>query len=231
MALNGLPDDLDVVLCEAAFSPLMGICYRLILTKIIQIIAFKQSNDICLRCWRLLRALSSNPQCRDVDAREEYFHLAEVLLCQLLAPFESIKVQSSSSSSALKTEDPSSSVHSSIKMEVDKLEAEFIDNTQSTIEQIDTSTADITEKVFKLQPDHDEELISGCSAEGDSYQTSQYFASPVDGKLVEDLCETLGHVAAINGYFQSECLYHITRRLTRFFEGRIINTVRGKFFG
>ncbi|XP_065357227.1 uncharacterized protein Saf6 [Calliphora vicina] len=226
VALNASTDDLDVVLTEAACSPLMGNSYRLLLTKIIQIIAFKQSPDMCQRCWRLLRALSSNPQCRDVDCREEYFHLAEILICQLLAPYESIKVQASAASNN-KTED--STAENTIKVEMDNLDSEFLDHTQSTIENLETNNTN-AEKIYKLQPDMDEEEINGCSTTDASaagnYQTSQYFASPVDVKLVDDLCETLGHLAAINGYFQSECLYHVTRRLERFFEGRFISTER-----
>ncbi|XP_023303402.2 uncharacterized protein LOC111685374 [Lucilia cuprina] len=228
VALNASTDDLDAVLTEAAFSSLMGHCYRLILTKIIQIVAFKQSPDICQRCWRLLRALSSNPQCRDVDAREEYFHLAEILICQLLAPYESIKVQNSSVANE-KTEDTSN--QNNIKMEIDNLDADFMDHTQSTMDNLEgNSNGDNTEKIYKLQADMDEEEINCCNTTatnaGGSYQTSQYFASPVDAKIVDELCETLGHLAAINGYFQSECLYHIVRRLERFFEGRFISTER-----
>lgn len=233
MALNASSNDMDVVLTEAAFSPLMGNCYRLILTKIIQIIAFKQTSDICQRCWRLLRALASNPQCRDVDAREEYFHLTEILICQLLAPFESIKVQNSTTATD-KTENANNEQTNGIKMEIDNLESDFMDHTQSTMEHMETNNVGSSEKFFKLEPDMDEEEINGCSTmnggDGSNYQCSQYFASPVDVKLVDDLCETLGHLAAINGYFQSECLYHIIRRLERFFEGRFISTERGKLW-
>lgn len=230
MALNASGNDLDVVLTEAAFSPLMGNCYRLIINKIVQIIAFKQTSDICQRVWRLLRALSSNPQSRDVDCREEYFHLAEVLICQLLAPYESIKVQTSSATNE-KTKD--SSDQNTVKMEIDNLESEFMDHTQSTVEHIETNNnGNNTEKIYKLQPDMDEEEINGRSTTDGStvgsYQTSQYFASPVDAKLVNDLCETIGNLSAINGYIQSECLYHIIRRLKRFFQGRFISTERGK---
>lgn len=219
MALNATStDDLDAVLTEAAFSPLMGNCYRVFLTKIIQMIAFKQSSDICQRCWRLLRALATNPQCRDVDCREEYFHLAEILICQLLAPYESIKIQNNTST---KTENNNG--EDSIKMEIDKLESDYIEHTQSTVENIEdaNTNGENVEKIYKLQPDADEEEIQG------GYQNSQYFASPVEGKIVDELCETLGHLSTINGYFQSECLYHIVRRLERFFDGRLISTERG----
>lgn len=220
MALNASStDDLDIVLTEAAFSPLMGNCYRVFLSKIIQIIAFKQSSEICQRCWRLLRALTTNPQCRDVDCREEYFHLSEILICQLLATYESIKIQNNVSTKSEDTND-----QNTIKMEIDKIESDYIDHVQPTVENIDgnNSNEDNFEKIYKLQPDADEEEIQG------GYQSSQYFAYPVDGKIVDELCETLGHLTAINGYFQSECLYHIVRRLERFFDGRIISTERGE---
>lgn len=219
-----------MVLTEAAFSPLMGNCYRVILTKIIQIIAFKQCPDICQRCWRLLKALTSNPQCRDVDCREEYFHLAEILVCQLLAPYESIKVQTAAAGNE-KIENISS--QNTVKMEIDNMETEFMDNTQSTAENIESNNNnDNAEQIYKLELDMDEEEINGSCTTTDgagvNYQTSQYFASPVDAKLVDDLCETLGHLSALNGYFQSECLFHIIRRLERFFEGRVISSERGK---
>lgn len=90
--LNGEEDDVDVILAEAFSSPFIGCTYRLILNKLIQILAFRQSVEISQRCWRLLRALARNPQSRDVDCRLEYFHLSEILVCQLLAPYESIKI-------------------------------------------------------------------------------------------------------------------------------------------
>lgn len=226
--MNGNVDELDTVLCEAAFSPLIGSCYRLILTKIIQIIAFKQSNEISSRCWRLIRALCSNTRVRDVDCREEYYHLAEILVCQLLAPLESIKIQTN----LTKTED--SIEQRTIKMEMDSA-VDFGDNNAALTSLADqginvtSAETDNVEKIFKLEPDHDEEMTSFCNDSSPDIQTSQYFATPVEWDFVDELCETLGMLGALNGYFQSECLFHIIRRLKRFFKGRIIEKERGMY--
>uniref|UniRef100_A0A1I8NY89 Uncharacterized protein n=1 Tax=Stomoxys calcitrans TaxID=35570 RepID=A0A1I8NY89_STOCA len=225
VVVNGNSDELDTALSEAAFSPLMGSCYRLLLIKIIQIIAFKQNNQISSRCWSLLRALSSNPRTRDVECREEYFHLAEILVCQLLAPFESIKVQNNS----LKDEEVAD--QHTIKLEMGSAVAFSGTNNElsSMVDQameISTAEQDNSEKLFKLEPDSDEEVINvydGCTA---NFQSSQYFATPVELEFVNELCETLGMLGAINGYFQSECLHNIIRRLTRFFNGRTIQKER-----
>ncbi|XP_073827004.1 SAGA factor-like TAF6 isoform X2 [Musca autumnalis] len=227
--LNGNPDELDTVLSEAAFSPLIGSCYRLILAKIVQIIAFKQTNEISSRCWRLLRALSSNPRTRDVDCREEYYHLAEILVCQLLAPFESIKIQNTQT----KDEVDISGQHDPIKMET-TLGFPTSSGLLSTPLQQNmdvmpgNATTENCEQIFKLEPDNDEEMeeTSICDESVTNMQTSQYFATPVEWDFVDELCETLGMLGALNGYFQSECLFHILRRLKRFFRGRVIQKER-----
>lgn len=213
------------------------------LVKLIEILAFKQTNDISHRCWRLLNALACNPQCRDVNCREEYFHLSEILICQLLAPWESIK--SHSAESQIKTEeDAMQQLQTDIKMETDvnKLETDFSDNLQQSIidqqqQNIQVENTNINENIFKLEPDNDgdEDMItednlteSVLNLNGEQYLASPYFASPVDWKMVDDLCHTLGYLGALNGYFQSECLNHILRRLNKFFDGRCISTERGK---
>ncbi|XP_075153214.1 SAGA factor-like TAF6 isoform X2 [Haematobia irritans] len=225
VAINGNTDDLDTALTEAALSPLIGSCYRLILTKIIQIIAFKQSNDISSRCWRLLRALSSNPRTRDVDCREEYYHLSEILVCQLLAPLESIKIQNNNS-----MKDDECPDHQTVKMEMDTAVPFGGTNELSSIVdqtmEVSTVDQDTSEKIFKLEPDSDEEVMNVYDGNSGNMQSSQYFASPVEWEFVNELCETLGMLGALNGYFQSECLYHIIRRLKRFFKGRIIQKER-----
>uniref|UniRef100_A0A1I8NEM4 Uncharacterized protein n=1 Tax=Musca domestica TaxID=7370 RepID=A0A1I8NEM4_MUSDO len=227
--LNGNPDELDTTLTEAAFSPIIGSCYRLILAKIVQIIAFKQTNEISSRCWRLLRALSSNPRTRDVDSREEYYHLSEILVCQLLAPFESIKIQNNS------TKDDLNAQHDPIKMENNLgFEANGVHHSamqqDMNVIQVGSGRADDNcGKIFKLEPDNDEEEIdisSICDESISSLQTSQYFATPVEWEFVDELCETLGMLGGLNGYFQSECLFHILRRLKRFFRGRVIQKER-----
>ncbi|KAL9893602.1 SAGA factor-like TAF6 isoform 1-T1 [Glossina fuscipes fuscipes] len=220
VTLNGDPQDLDFVLGEAAFSPIMGSCFRLILSKIIQIAAFKQSHDISQRCWRLLKALSTNPQCRDIDCREEFFHLAEILICQLLAPYESIKVQNSFRNYER--------AHGAANIKVQNVEMKTETQTAKTTSHAEQNSAyaiSNEEKIYKLQPDEDE--FSNTTHNTDCWNlTSPYFASPVDWKYVDDLCQTVGHLAAINDYFQNECTFHIVKRLKRFFDGRSINSER-----
>ncbi|XP_061388926.1 uncharacterized protein LOC133324056 [Musca vetustissima] len=238
--LNGNPDELDAVLSEAAFSPLIGSCYRLILAKIVQIIAFKQTSEISSRCWRLLRALSTNPRTRDVDSREEYYHLAEILICQLLAPLESIKIQNNPTKEELNI---TAQNDHHIKMETSGIG--FETTTSNTIQHSDVNViqqsgsggngTDNCEKIFKLEPDDDDDgdddvemdVTSLCDeSAATNLQTSQYFATPVEWECVDELCETLGMLGALNGYFQSECLFHILRRLKRFFRGRVIQKER-----
>ncbi|XP_014093430.1 uncharacterized protein Saf6 isoform X1 [Bactrocera oleae] len=215
--LYGNEDELDFALSEAAFSPLLGACCRVILSKLIQILAFKQNEDISLRCWRLLRACSCNTHSRLQNLRVEYFHLSEILISQLLAPYESIKIHPNSKSGE-------QSNSASIKIEIEEVKAEdkmevkseFID--QSDIFNIQNTNE---EKVYKLQTDDEQDGDIEMSPE-----VSPYFASPVDWKHVDDLCDTIGHLATSNGYFQKECIFHITRRLQRFFKGRSVSIER-----
>ena len=245
VALYGDTSSLDDILTEAANSPLIGSCYKLLLTKLLQILAFKQHDELSSRCWRLLRALVTNRQTRDVDCRSEYFHLAEILICQLLSAYECIKPHTQQAAQQdVKLEEgtrPSSSnlLEQTIKMEIDEvkveqhldMKSEFLDINPSDQEadafHLSSSagtTQHVTEeKIFKLALLEDEdtvELQQVC-------EFSPYFASPVDWKYVDDLCQTIGMIAAKNGYFQSECLAHIVRRLERFFQGRSIRLERG----
>ncbi|XP_011199642.2 uncharacterized protein LOC105223585 [Bactrocera dorsalis] len=217
VVLYGNEDELDFALSEAAFSPLLGACYRVILSKLIQILAFKQNEDISLRCWRLLRASSCNTHSRLQNVRVEYFHLSEILISQLLAPYESIKVHPNPKSeeqcngASIKTE--IEEVKAEDKMEV---KSEFMD--QSGVFNIQNTNE---EKVYKLQTDDEQDGDIEMRTE-----ISPYFASPVDWKHVDDLCDTIGHMATSNGYFQKECIFHITRRLQRFFNGRSVSIER-----
>ncbi|XP_067622956.1 uncharacterized protein Saf6 isoform X2 [Eurosta solidaginis] len=218
VVLYGDEDELDTALSEAAFSPLLGACYRVILSKLIQILAFKQNEQISVRCWKLLRSCACNSHARLQSVRTEYFHLSEILVSQLLAPYESIKVHPQP-----KSEQQSQGVN--IKTEIDEvkledkneMKTEFMDqselfNTQNTI---------TNEKVFKLE--NDESCDTDVEIRPD---VSPYFASPVDWRYVDELCSTIGHLAASSGFFQKECIFHITRRLHRFFEGRSVSTDR-----
>ncbi|XP_018787229.1 PREDICTED: uncharacterized protein LOC108967968 [Bactrocera latifrons] len=217
VVLYGNEDELDFALSEAAFSPLLGACYRVILSKLIQILAFKQNEDISLRCWRLLRASSCNTHSRLQNVRLEYFHLSEILISQLLAPYESIKVHPNPKSeeqcngASIKTE--IEEVKAEDKMEV---KSEFMD--QTGIFNIQNTNE---EKVYKLQTDDEQDGDIEMRPE-----VSPYFASPIEWKHVDDLCNTIGHMATSNGYFQKECIVHITRRLHRFFNGRSVSIER-----
>lgn len=216
VVLHGNEDELDFALSEAAFSSLLGACYRVILSKLIQILAFKQNEEISLRCWRLLRACSCNTHSRLQNVRVDYFHLSEILISQLLAPYESIKLHPNS-----KSEEQCNGA--TIKTEIgetkneDKVEvkSEFMD--QTDIFNIHMNE----EKVYKLQADNEQDGDIEVRSE-----VSPYFASPVDWKHVDDLCDTIGNLATSNGYFQKECIFHITRRLQRFFNGRRVSIER-----
>lgn len=209
----------------------MGSCYRVFLAKLIQILAFKQNDPISVRCWSLLRALAFNPYTRDVDCREEYFHLAEILICQLLAPFETIKLHGE--------KDESHAQEATIKMEIDdikhevenEVKNEFTEdemfNAQTEIDEIKPHTeGKVEEKIYKLQPDDDGDGENDRKT-NNLPMTSAYFATPVDWQHVDILCQTMGQLAASNGFFESECLFLVLRRLERFFDGRHIKTERG----
>ncbi|XP_054742643.1 uncharacterized protein LOC129247515 [Anastrepha obliqua] len=219
VVLHGEADELDTALSETAFSPFLGACYRVILSKIIEILAFKQNEEISLRCWSLLRSCACNSHARLQNVRMEYFHLSEILISQLLATYESIKDHTS-------TKPEAQSIGVNIKTEVEeiKLEEKLDMKTefmhQPDLFNLQNSNAN-EEKVYKLQSDNE--------CEGDAEMRSElspYFASPVAWKHVDELCKTIGHLAASSGYFQKECLFHITRRLQRFFEGRSVSTER-----
>ncbi|CAD6998938.1 uncharacterized protein LOC101461947 [Ceratitis capitata] len=216
VVLHGNEEDIDTALSEAAFSPLLGACYRVILSKLIQILAFKQNDDISLRCWRLLRSCSCNTHARLQNVRVEYFHLSEILISQLLAPYESIKVHSDSKPEeqrnvCIKTEVEEEKADEKIEVKTEFVDQSDIFNSQNTSE----------EKVYKLQNDVDNEGDVEMRAE-----ISPYFASPVNWNHVDELCDIIGHLATSNGFFQKECIFHIIRRLQRFFDGRCVSTER-----
>lgn len=262
--MNGEEDDVDAALMEASSSSLIGCCYRLILYKIIEILALRQIADINQRCWRLLRALARNPQSRDVDCRMEYFHLSEVLVCQLLAPFESIKTSTSAPNGNVinmpKDYQTNKESNNNIPLETIKLEPQNINEMTGDQQQDQQPAAtacdsdvewinEYVEKTYKLltedSEDQDEETdemeankyyisMDRCNKKrtmetsSEAAEVSGYFASPVDEDLLDELCDTLGQLAFINGYFQNECIHHINKRLNRLFESRQITTERGQ---
>ncbi|KAH8324336.1 hypothetical protein KR074_005788, partial [Drosophila pseudoananassae] len=219
-------------LCHAFQTPLMGSIYRVIVTKVINLLAFKQQDQLSQRCWRLLRACNYNSHVNHISCRPEYFHLAEVLVCQLLAPYETIK-SPQEASEGLCT-DPGSTT---IKMEYEeqlKLEPEQFSNQEEPMMEVDKQDQAQDQPVFasensqehtiyKLQTEDEEE-----APDPELQRMSSFFASPVGAGCVEELCDTIGQLSSQSGYFHSECLFLITRRLARYFETRDSCSERGE---
>ncbi|XP_002003620.2 uncharacterized protein LOC6577670 [Drosophila mojavensis] len=235
-----------VAISQAFQTPLMGACYRVIISKMLQMLAFKQHDQVSQRCWRLLRACNYNPLANHINCRPEYFNLAEVLISQLMAPYETIKV----------TDSRPQSQHVPVAMELDRelklepglgsdIQSEQYGNqgmdletqqqeqqsaqhpAQQPIPDI-TITSDATQEqtIYKLQLDDDSSEAAEKQLQDEPQQLSSYFASPVASGYVDELCETLGQMAAQSGYLHSECLFLIKRRLARFFEGRVVCSER-----
>lgn len=216
--------------CHAFQTPLMGSIYRVIVSKMVQLLAFKQQDHLSQRCWRLLRACNYNATANHNACRPEYFNLAEVLVSQLMAPYETIKAPHV---------DPDPGQTTSIKMEFEeelKVEPDQCHNpeTQENPEvmgvekqeqepQMFPGESTMEHTIYKLQSE-EEELNPQPEAE----HLSSYFACPVGNGLVDELCETIGQLASQSGYLHAECLFLIKRRLARFFEGRHVSSERGK---
>jgi len=213
--------------CHAFQTPLMGSIYRVIVSKMVQLLAFKQQDQLSQRCWRLLRACNFNPTANHNACRPEYFNLAEVLVSQLMAPYETIKAP---------PEDPDPGQTTSIKMEFEeqlKMEPEqgpIPDNPE--VMEVDKQEQDpqmfpsentMEHTIYKLQTEEEER-----NPQQETEHLSTYFATPVGNALVDELCETIGQLASQSGYLQAECLFLIKRRLARFFEGRDVCSERGK---
>ncbi|XP_023170512.2 uncharacterized protein LOC111599165 isoform X2 [Drosophila hydei] len=249
-AIFGDAQSRGVALAQAFQTPLMGACYRVIISKMLQMLAFKQHDQVSQRCWRLLRACNYNAQANQINCRPEYFNLAEVLISQLMAPYETIKVADSRPQSQ----------HVPVAMELDKelklepglgsdMQREPYGNqgmdvenqqqeqpqpqsqqhqleqqpSQQPIPEITfTSDASQEQTIYKLQLDDDSSEAADKQQHEEPQQLSSYFASPVGSSYVDELCETLGQMAAQSGYLHSECLFLIKRRLARFFEGRAV---------
>nr|XP_016945526.1 uncharacterized protein LOC108021352 isoform X2 [Drosophila suzukii] len=211
--------------CHAFQTPLMGSIYRVIVSKMVQLLAFKQQDQLSQRCWRLLRACNFNPTANHNACRPEYFNLAEVLVSQLMAPYETIKAP---------PEDPDPGQTTSIKMEFEeqlKMEPEqgpIPDNPE--VMEVDKQEQDpqmfpsentMEHTIYKLQTEEEER-----NPQQETEHLSTYFATPVGNALVDELCETIGQLASQSGYLQAECLFLIKRRLARFFEGRDVCSER-----
>ncbi|XP_020800807.1 uncharacterized protein LOC110178126 [Drosophila serrata] len=204
-------------IAHAFQTPLMGSVYRVLVSKIVQLLAFKQQDALSRRCWRLLRACNYNAHANHSACRPEYFHLAEVLVSQLMAPYETIKAPPSTS-----LEVPSDTtdlgqvpvkmeLEEQLKLEPDQEQMEFpVEQNQEehTIYSLQTEDEGVTPEPEEPQ------------------QLSSYFASPVSNALVDELCDTIGQLASQSGYLQAECLFLIMRRLARFFEGRDVCSER-----
>ncbi|XP_037907079.1 uncharacterized protein LOC119649135 isoform X2 [Hermetia illucens] len=72
----------------AAFAPHIGCIFKIILKKCIEMLAFEQTSKIIERCMQFLRALVFNIHSRDVECREQLFHLSELFACLICGPQE-----------------------------------------------------------------------------------------------------------------------------------------------
>ncbi|XP_017028765.1 uncharacterized protein Saf6 [Drosophila kikkawai] len=198
-------------------TPLMGSVYRVLVSKMVQLLAFKQQDVLSRRCWRLLRACNYNAHANHSACRPEYFHLAEVLVSQLMAPYETIKAP-------LEAPPPEAAAAAAdlgqapVKMELEEEQQQL--KLESDQEPLEFPAEEHT--IYSLQTEDE-----GLTPEPEEpQQLSSYFASPVSNALVDELCETIGQLASQSGYLQAECLFLIMRRLARFFEGRDVCSER-----
>ncbi|KAH8412891.1 hypothetical protein KR009_006530 [Drosophila setifemur] len=219
----------SAALSHAFQTPLMGSIYRVIVSKMIQLMAFKQQDQLSMRCWRLLRACNYNLHANQSSCRPEYFNLAEILVSQLMAPFETIKappdacggVEAEPAEVKIEVVEP-------VKLEPSlfRVPANPVDKRQPKDVQLEPLTPFPSETI-------EEHTIYTLLAEDDEptpdpepQHLSSYFASPVGNACVNELCETIGQLASQSGYLHAECLFLIKRRLARFCEGRDICSER-----
>lgn len=222
----------------------MGSCYRVIVCKMLQLLAFRQHDQLSQRCWRLLRACNYNGQANHINCRQEYFHLAEVLISQLMAPYETIKVvegRAQSQNVQVKME-----MEEELKLDTGLASEQYTSNAQEQIQQQQEQqseqtqppqqpppeiafTSDVSQEqtIYKLQLDDASNDAVEQQVQQEPQQLSNYFATPVGNSFVDELCETIGQLAAQSGYLHAECLFLIKRRLARFFEGREVCSERG----
>ncbi|KAH8282059.1 hypothetical protein KR054_005216 [Drosophila jambulina] len=196
-------------------TPLMGSIYRVVVSKMVQLLAFKQQDALSRRCWRLLRACNYNAHANQSACRQEYFHLAEVLVSQLMAPYETIKAPLE-----VPPEAANDLAEAPVKMELDEQQLKL----EPEQEQLEFPAEQSQEEhtIYSLQTE-DEGVTTETQ---EPQQLSSYFASPVSNALVDELCETIGQLASQSGYLQAECLFLIMRRLARFFDGRDVCSER-----
>ncbi|EDW03452.1 uncharacterized protein LOC6562267 [Drosophila grimshawi] len=220
-----------VAISQAFETPLMGACYRVIISKMLQLLAFRQQDHVSQRCWRLLRACNYNGHANHIHCRPEYFNLAEVLISQLMAPFETIKVADGRPRSQQAPVQMEPGLGSDVQSEQQQYssQAMAIDSqqqqqpTQHNIPQIVFTSDSQEQTIYKLQQDDDN---TDDTQPQEPQHMSNYFASPVDNSCVDELCETIGQLAEQSGYLHAECLFLIKRRLARFFEGRDVCSER-----
>ncbi|KAH8266493.1 hypothetical protein KR044_008054 [Drosophila immigrans] len=216
-AIFGESSARNVAISQAFQSPVMGSCYRVIVSKMLQLLAFRQHDPVSQRCWRLLRACNYNFQANHLSCRQEYFHLAEVLISQLMAPFETIKP----ANLQVKMELEEPALTTTAQYSSGDLEQQ--QEPQPAADLAFTNDASQEQTIYKLQLDDNN---SNDAAEQQPQQLSSYFATPVGNNYVDELCETIGQLADQSGFFQAECLFLIKRRLARFFEGREVCSER-----
>ncbi|XP_034489443.1 uncharacterized protein LOC117793268, partial [Drosophila innubila] len=241
-AIFGESSARNVAISQAFQTPVMGSCYRVIVSKMLQLLAFRQHDQLSQRCWRLLRACNYNGQANHISCRQEYFHLAEVLISQLMAPYETIKVaegRAQSQNVQVKME-----LEEELKLETGLAGEQYANNAQEPVQQQQeqpseqaqqpppeipfTSDASQEQTIYKLQLDDASNDAVDPQVQQEPQQLSSYFATPVGNSFVDELCETIGQLAAQSGYLHAECLFLIKRRLARFFEGRDVCSERGK---
>ncbi|XP_055839846.1 uncharacterized protein LOC129907593 [Episyrphus balteatus] len=228
ITLGGSEQDFDSVRQYIYAAPFIGGCYRVLLVKMIQTLAFKQTNHVKLRCWRLMQTLAQHPTCRDVYCREDFFHLAEIFICQLLDTYDVSKsiMKTEMKYSPMETDEPTSQL---IKIE-DIKEEELVDLDEERPNI--TPPSDVKEefvpveeelpqsdRIYRLEKDDDNESTAD---QMEGIEFSPYIADKVDLELVDDLCETIGLIGAINEFFNTECMHLILRRLESFFDKKKI---------
>lgn len=222
-------------IAHAFQTPLMGAVYRVIVSKMVQLLAFKQQDPLSQRCWRLLRACNYNARANHNACKPEYFHLAEVLVSQLMAPYETIKAPHLPPPTPLEEAAPEGADaadtaglgQATVKMELEeqlKMEPEQELQQQDPQSEIPAENVQEEHTIYSLETEDE-----GVTPEPEETEhLSHYFASPVGNALVDELCETIGQLASQSGYLHGECLFLIMRRLTRFFEGRDVCSERGE---
>ncbi|KAM8718157.1 hypothetical protein ACLKA7_004805 [Drosophila subpalustris] len=232
-AIFGETNARNVAISQAFQTPVMGACYRVIVSKMLQLLAFRQHDQLSQRCWRLLRACNYNGQANHNSCRQEYFHLAEVLISQLMAPYETIKVAEDATQNVqVKME-----LEEELKLETGGLATEQYSNAteqaqaeQQAAPEIKAYTNDASQEqtIYKLQLDDASNDAAAAEQQlpQEPQQLSSYFATPVGNAFVDELCETIGQLAEQSGYLHDECLFLIKRRLARFFEGRDVCSER-----